>query len=93
MNQAEQILYKILQKVTKHGKNTYVMFKSDEENYKNEENGDKSNTERITDYYDERFTCKPTHIIIKHSKKPKFFIRKLSNITQWENITIYSWRP
>lgn len=77
-----------------------VIFKSEYQNFINEESGLKSNTIREVDWSDERFwmlremLTKQVYGIIK-IKLPntlQSFERQITNITFWKNFVIISWR-
>ena len=72
-----------------------VVFRSIPENYEKEKSGAKPNTVRkITlDSIGEIGAVKPTHIIVENTLTSDLFIRKLTDVTQWKEITIFSWNP
>lgn len=69
-----------------------VTFNSDTSNYYKEFSGKKRNTVRKIDATDIRFLGFPTNICIKHKQIPKeYFIKKITDITDYEVFRIFSW--
>lgn len=73
-------------------KSITATFNSDTDNYYKEFKGKKRNTVRKIDEYDGRFTQIPTHLAIVHKQKPEeHFIRKLTDVTDYDGYRIFSW--
>lgn len=72
-----------------------VVFRSIPVHYEKEKSGAKPNiVKKLTpDSIDEVDALKPTHIIIENTLTSDLFIRKLTDVTQWREITIFSWNP
>lgn len=79
-----------------------VTFKSNPEMYWKERGGDKPNTLRKIDKDDPRFQklnrrmkgwqSEPTHICIENNSSGDHFIREITDVTEWEDWMIISWR-
>lgn len=67
-----------------------VTFKSLPEYYRKEESGRKSNTVRMIGD-DERFKGRPTEIEIVNVRTHESFIRKITDITDYNGMRIFSW--
>lgn len=69
-----------------------VTFKSKLDNWEKEMDGRKCNTIRKIDKNDKRFSIHPTHIKMKKLESRDYFIRELTDITDYMGWRIFSWK-
>lgn len=71
-----------------------IGFVSSEEYFYKEQNYNKSNTVRrlTTSEKSDLADCEPEKIVIRLKGSQLFFERYLSDISHWEDLTIFSWR-
>ena len=79
-----------------HMEDKVVEFRSTPENYEHECKGEKPNTLRKIGVYDERFEClrsgKAKLIKIKLTIGDSYFVREITNYTEYRGWAIISWK-
>ena len=73
----------------------FIKFRSTPENFRNEHDGSKPNTVRITEFWNDvwwQLYKKATHIRIINTKTKDIFEREITNKTLYRNMAIISWK-
>lgn len=70
-----------------------VVFRSIPEYYEKEKSGAKANTVRMLEAnsIEELNSKQPTHIIIENTLTGEIFMRRLTDVSFWKDVTIFSW--
>lgn len=72
-----------------------ICFKSKPEFFEKEQDGKKKNTVRGLGFVESKelevFKDKITHIQIVNADNGAFFVRELTDISEWAGVTIFSW--